>query len=346
MLKPVVKIPVPAHPTADQGFVIRAVSYGLAAALCLAALLFGLLPGLLAVCLGFLLAQTLVGLNRPARWRATPTVAAGIVVMLPILAVVLLSVNAKGMAFGAIAQYQALLHLIAETVLQIRLKLPPDIAMHLPDELIAAQAWLAEYLKSQAHALSGLGTAGLHAALLVYVGLIVGALIVGTDSKPGTAPLRMALKARAAYFSLAFRKIVVAQFWIAIFNASCTALFLLILLPAFGVAIPYVGALVAFTFVAGLIPIVGNLLCNGVLTLAGISVSPLVGLACLVFLITIHKAEIFINAKVVGQRTGTATWELLAAMFVGEAVFGLPGLVAAPLFYAYAKLELEAAKLI
>jgi len=75
-------------------------------------------------------------------------------------------------------------------------------------------------------------------------------------------------------------------------------------------------------------------------------VSPVVGLACMMFLIAIHKSEIFINAKVIGKRTGTSTWELLAAMFVGEAIFGLPGLVAAPLFYAYAKQELQVAKLI
>jgi len=36
-------------------------------------------------------------------------------------------------------------------------------------------------------------------------------------------------------------------------------------------------------------------------------------------------------------------WELLAVMFVMEAVFGPAGLVAAPLFYAYAKKELQAA---
>jgi predicted PurR-regulated permease PerM len=103
---------------------------------------------------------------------------------------------------------------------------------------------------------------------------------------------------------------------------------------------------VALTFFAGLIPIVGNLLCNGVLTLVGVSVSPLVGVASLVFLVVIHKAEYVINAKVVGRRTGTSTWELLAVMFIGEAVFGIGGLVAAPLYYAYTKKELQVAKLI
>ena len=324
----------------------KAASFLLITLLCVGALIFGLLPGLLSVCLGYVLANALVGNTRSKGPMMKPTIAAALVILLPILAIVVFTINAKWMAFGAVAQYQALLHHIAETVLEIRLKLPPDIASHLPDELMGVQTWLAEYLRSQAHSLSNIGTAGLHAALLVYVGLIVGALIVGTDAENTTAPLRYEIRQRSSSFITAFSKIVVAQFWIAGFNATCTALFLMVALPAFGVYIPYVGALVAFTFVAGLVPIVGNLLCNGVLTMAGVSVSPVVGLACLVFLIAIHKTEIFINAKVVGKRTGTSTWELLAAMFVGEAVFGIPGLVAAPLYYAYAKQELQAAKLI
>ena len=105
-------------------------------------------------------------------------------------------------------------------------------------------------------------------------------------------------------------------------------------------------AMVTLTFFAGLIPIVGNLICNSVITLVGVSVSPTVGLACLVFLILIHKAEYIINAKILGRQTNTAAWELLAVMFVGEAVFGLPGLVAAPLYYAYVKKELQAARLV
>jgi predicted PurR-regulated permease PerM len=105
-------------------------------------------------------------------------------------------------------------------------------------------------------------------------------------------------------------------------------------------------ALITLTFIAGLIPIVGNLLCNAVLTLVGLSVSPVAAAACLGFLILIHKAEYVINAKVVGTRTHMGVWELLAVMFVAESVFGPAGLVAAPLFYAYLKKELEAAQLV
>lgn len=324
----------------------RIASYLLAAALCTAILVYGLLPGLLAVCLGFLLASALVGRERQRGLHLAPAWAAAVVIVVPIIGLGVLFANAKGMAFGAVAQYQALLHHLAGTVLEIRQKLPPDLASHLPDELLAAQTWLVEYLQSQAHALSGFGTAGLRGGLLVYVGLVIGALMVGGASSPSQGPLRGALRQRGSDFMNAFRQIVVAQFWIAAFNAVCTATFLWLALPLAGVHMPYTATLVGLTFVAGLVPIVGNLLCNSVLTIAGVSVAPAVGLSCLLFLVAIHKFEYFINAKLVGSRTNTAAWELLSVMFIGEAVFGVAGLVAAPLYYAFTKRELLNAGLI
>ena len=320
---------------------IKAASYALVALLCLGTLIYGLLPGLLAVCLGYLMASGLTGRGRSRGPRLGSIQAAGVVILLPVVMLGLVLLNAQGMAFGAVQQYQALLHHLAGTVLEIRQKLPADLASHLPNELSAAQIWLADYLKSQARALADAGTSGLRGGLLVYVGLVVGALIEGTVLTPTTAPLRFEARQRAAHFIGAFRQIVVAQFFIAAFNALCTALFLLVVLPLFDTRLPYEGALIALTFFAGLIPIVGNLLCNGVLTVAGVSISPTVGLSCLAFLIVIHKFEYFINAKVVGVRTNTAAWELLAVMFMGEAVFGIAGLVAAPLYYAYVKKELQ-----
>jgi predicted PurR-regulated permease PerM len=325
---------------------VPGVSYLLAAVLCLGVLVYGLLPGLLAVCLGYLFTSALVGRDRLSGPHLRPPWASAVVITMPIVALTVLFANARGVAFGAVAQYQALLHHLAGTVLEIRQKLPPDLASHLPDELLAAQSWLVDYLQSQAHALTGFGTAGLRGSLLVYVGLVVGALMVGTTPPLANGPLRGALRQRGSDFMNAFRQIVVAQFWIAAFNAACTAAFLWLALPLAGVHIPYSATLVGLTFVAGLIPIVGNLLCNSVLTIAGVSVSPAVGLACLLFLVAIHKFEYFINAKVVGKRTNTAAWELLTVMFIGEAVFGVAGLVAAPLYYAYAKRELHHSGLI
>lgn len=330
-------------PVADR---VKLASFLIAALLCTVTLIYGLLPGLLSACLGYLLAGVMTRQGRAQGPRLSPMVAAAVVILLPLIGVGVLLANAKGMAFGVVGQYQALLHYLASTVLEIRQKLPADLAIHLPDELIEAQVWLADYLKSKARALTGAGTAGLRGFLLAYVGLVVGALIKGTASVPTSAPLRLEIRARASHFITAFRQIVVAQFWIAAINAVFTALFLLAALPLFDIHMPYIGELVALTFFAGLIPIVGNLVCNSVVTLVGVSVSPTVGLACLVFLILIHKTEYIINAKILGRQTNTAAWELLAVMFVGEAIFGLPGLVAAPLYYAYLKKELQVARLI
>ena len=190
------------------------------------------------------------------------------------------------------------------------------------------------------------GRAWLGAILYAYVGLLIGTL--AAVRAPGTlhGPLAQELVLRVRLFGEAFRQIVAAQFWIAAFNTFLTALFLLLVLPYWGLKLPYTPALITLTFVAGLVPIVGNLLCNAVITIVGLSVSPLAAAACLGFLILIHKAEYVINAKVVGSRTQMGVWELLSVMFVAEAVFGPAGLVAAPLFYAYLKKELIAARLI
>ena len=159
-------------------------------------------------------------------------------------------------------------------------------------------------------------------------------------------PLADELFKRITVFGDTFGQIVAAQFWIATFNTFLTAVFLLFVLPMWDLRLPYTPALITLTFIAGLVPIVGNLLCNAVITLVGLSVSPTTALACLGFLILIHKAEYIINAKVVGSRTHMSVWELLAVMFVAEAVYGPAGLVAAPLFYAYLKKELQLAGLV
>jgi predicted PurR-regulated permease PerM len=48
-----------------------------------------------------------------------------------------------------------------------------------------------------------------------------------------------------------------------------------------------------------------------------------------------------VNARIVGSRIGAAAWEILLAMMALEASCGLPGLVLAPILYAYVKKELQ-----
>jgi len=62
--------------------------------------------------------------------------------------------------------------------------------------------------------------------------------------------------------------------------------------------------------------------------------------------VLVHKLEYFLNARIVGAQIRASAWELLLAMLVMEAAFGIPGLVAAPIYYAYLKDELAARRLI
>ena len=305
----------------------------------------GLLPGLLCVCLGFLATRWLsprLGLLTRSADRQAPQLAATLVALVPVVLIAFMVPRARGVVLDAPETYRELLGFLARTVMELSDKLPPDIAAQLPRGAEDVQRAIATYLASKAGTLATTGRAWLSGLLFAYVGLLIGALAAARPSTPGLKPLAAQLHLRVRRFGETFRQIVVAQFWIALFNTCLTAVFLLAILPLTGHRLPYTMALILLTFVAGLIPIVGNLICNGVLTLVGLSVSPGVALACLAFLIAIHKAEYFINAKVIGHRTHMGVWELLSVMFVMEAVFGPAGLVAAPLFYAYGKKELQA----
>jgi predicted PurR-regulated permease PerM len=104
--------------------------------------------------------------------------------------------------------------------------------------------------------------------------------------------------------------------------------------------------LILLTFVAGLLPVVGNLISNATIFLISLGLSPGVGAASLAFLVLIHKLEYFTNARIVGGEVKASAWELLCAMLVMEAVFGLAGLVAAPVVYAWLKAEMKARELV
>jgi predicted PurR-regulated permease PerM len=104
--------------------------------------------------------------------------------------------------------------------------------------------------------------------------------------------------------------------------------------------------LIAVTFIAGLLPVIGNLISNTAIVVVSLSVSPVLAVSSLLFLIAIHKLEYFVNAHVMGTQIRARAWELLVAMLVMEAVFGIAGLVAAPIYYAYLKNELAARQLI
>jgi predicted PurR-regulated permease PerM len=321
------------------------VSHVLVAGALLLVMHYGLLVGLLGLCVGFLATRALsrpVGRLLGGKDGWARAIAGTVVAIAPLVLLGLAVPRTRNLIFDAPTQYRELLAFLAQTVLELREKLPPDIAAQLPVGAADLQHVMATYLASKAGSLANAGRTWIVGLLLAFIGLLVGVLTATHKPVRRPRPLTAALRDRISHFGRVFTQIIVAQFWIALFNTCLTAIFLLVVMPLWQGRLPYTTALLVLTFVAGLIPIVGNLICNTVLTLVGLSVSLPVAVACLAFLIAIHKTEYFINAKVVGQRVHMGAWELLTVMFVMEAIFGAAGLVAAPLFYAYAKQELEA----
>jgi predicted PurR-regulated permease PerM len=65
-------------------------------------------------------------------------------------------------------------------------------------------------------------------------------------------------------------------------------------------------------------------------------------LVSLGFLVVIHKLEYFLNARIIGRQIQARAWELLLALLVMEATFGIAGVAAAPIYYCFLKDELTA----
>jgi len=159
-------------------------------------------------------------------------------------------------------------------------------------------------------------------------------------------PFAREMRNRIQLFGKAFENIVFAQIRISAINTMLTGIFLLGVLPAFGVHLPFSNTLVILTFFTGLLPVIGNLISNTVITIISIGVSFKVAIAALFFLVIIHKLEYFINAKIVGSKIQASAWEILLAFLMMEACFGVNGLLMAPIVYAYLKSELLQEKLI
>jgi predicted PurR-regulated permease PerM len=60
--------------------------------------------------------------------------------------------------------------------------------------------------------------------------------------------------------------------------------------------------MIVVTFIAGLLPVVGNLISNTVIFVVSLAHSPGCRISSLTFLIVIHKLEYFLNARIVGAQ--------------------------------------------
>ena len=238
---------------------------------------------------------------------------------------------------------------MAEVIENSRELLPPWAGEWLPqgDESVI-RAGLVEWLRDHAQDLRKLGGDAGRVLLLILLGFIIGSFVALREAAPyqTRAPLAEALYERVHRLAEAFRRVVFAQVRISALNALLTWVYLGLILPAFGVELPFVKTMVLVTFVVGLLPVLGNLISNSIIVIISLSHSLYVAAGSLAFLVIIHKLEYFVNARIIGGQIKARAWELLIVMLAMEAAFGVPGVIAAPVFYAYIKKELSDRELI
>lgn len=237
-----------------------------------------------------------------------------------------------------------LLQKMADIIDASRTKLPGWVLEGLPGDPDALKGAIAGWFNEHSKELRSVGGEVGHALAHILIGMVIGAMLslheVAETRVAG--PLARELAERGTRVGLAFRRVVFAQFKISALNTIFTAIYLVGVLPMFGVHLPFAKTLVAITFLAGLLPVIGNLISNTAIVIVSLAVSLEVAMGSLAFLVIVHKLEYFLNARIVGSQIRANAWELLLAMLLMESAFGLMGLVAAPIYYAYLKDELSA----
>jgi predicted PurR-regulated permease PerM len=242
----------------------------------------------------------------------------------------------------------------------------PALMTKMADILQSTRAWLGDYgqelipevmgdaetlriamvgwLKLHAAGIRGFGGSFSMALVHILMGVLLAILVFFRHVRHASAPkgrLAAALVDQVDRFTHAFGQIATAQIKISVVNTALTAIYLLGLLPLFGRRLPFSTTIVMVTFICGLIPVLGNLISNTVIVILSLGISPGTAIASLVFLVLIHKLEYLTNSRIVGGETNSQAWEILLAILLGETAFGIPGVVMAPIIYAYVKRELR-----
>ncbi len=238
--------------------------------------------------------------------------------------------------------YPALLQQMASALEQLRALLPPWLASHLPVSVEALRETAVTWLRGHAAQLQLLGSHAVRGIGYALIGLVVGALAalhlpVRVEPRENSAPLAVSLRHGFDGLIDSFDAVVFAQFRIAAVNTVLTAIYLLGVLPLLGMPLPLAGTLVVATFVASLLPVVGNLISNTMIVLLSLTHSFATAGLSLAWLVIIHKLEYFLNAHIIGSRIRASAWEILVVMMVLEALFGLAGLISAAIIYAQVK---------
>jgi len=237
---------------------------------------------------------------------------------------------------------------IDRTLIKFQAEISKYIPGFLPENVTDIRKQILDFMKNNITIVKNTGSDILHNLATMVIGFIIG-ILVSIQNFKHHAPqpvFKAALLHRIQKLSISFKNVVFAQVKISLINTTLFIIFVFIVLPIFNVHLPFAKTLTILTFIFGLLPIIGNLISNTLIIMAGLTISLSVAAVALAYLVIIHKLEYFINAKIIGTKINASAWEVLLAMVIFESIFGLSGLIVAPVFYAYLKLECKDAGLI
>jgi len=309
MFDPLDRHPRPEKPIPFRGSVISALRLEIATQVLTGlALVATLHVGLLASLLSGLLVYELVHVLAPSHTSTLVHRRTGKIIAVALLATIVIIAIGAGI-LGLISllssgseNLSVLLQKMAEVIETARSHLPAWALSPLPEEPAELKAAATAWLREHAGQLRSIGQDVWRTLIHILFGMVIGGMIAVSreagDIEHG--PLVHALTNRARLLGAAFRSVVFAQVRISALNTALTGFYLLVVVPWIGIQLPLTKTMIAVTFIAGLLPVIGNLISNTAIVLVSLSVSPVLAAGSLVFLVVIHKLEYFVNARVMG----------------------------------------------
>src|SRR3954451_2594641 len=223
-----------------------------------------------------------------------------IIVVSLLAAIVIVAIGAAILGIVALLSsgpenLSVLLQKMAEVIETARSRLPAWTLSSLPEEPTELKAAVVAWLREHAGQLRSMGQDVWRTLLHILFGMIIGGMIAvsreAEDMKHG--PLVHALSDRVRLLGAAFRSVVFAQVRISALNTALTALYLFVIVPWIGIALPFTKTMVVVTFIVGLLPVIGNLISNTVIVVVSLSVSPLLAAGTLGFPGRASQAGVF-----------------------------------------------------
>ncbi len=124
-------------------------------------------------------------------------------------------------------------------------------------------------------------------------------------------------KERVRLFYHYFKVVMGGQIIISFINTSITAAVIMV------IGLPNAAILIILVFILGLLPIIGNIISNTILTATALAAAGAFEAAvCLGLLVGIHKLEYFLNSKIIGDIVKLPMAITLSALVITEIVLG------------------------